>query len=60
MNTPSPSSPIDILREGVDAWNLWRQTDRRPWPNLIGADLRERNLRGANLNGAQLIQARLA
>lgn len=52
--------PIDILRQGVEAWNAWRQADRRPRPDLIGADLRDRNLRGADLRGALLVQARLS
>lgn len=52
--------PVDILRQGVEAWNEWRRTDGRPRPNLIGADLRGRNLRHADLRGANLVQARLS
>jgi Pentapeptide repeats (8 copies) len=60
MATSEAPSPLDILRQGVDAWNEWRRSNPRARPLLYGADLRERNLSGADLRGAQLVQARLA
>ncbi|MFT3956001.1 MAG: pentapeptide repeat-containing protein [Piscinibacter sp.] len=60
MATSETPSPIDILRQGVEAWNEWRRSNSRARPLLYGADLREDNLCGADLRGAQLVQARLA
>jgi len=47
---------LEILRDGVPAWNAWREMQRAtalhlediPRPNLGGADLRGRDLCGAN------------
>ncbi len=47
------------LREGVEAWNQWREENPGLEPNLRGADLREAKLQGANLNHAQLQGANL-
>ena len=50
-------APYEKLHEGVDAWNTWRETQRRPTPRrvqLCGADLRGMDLRGANLAFADL------
>jgi hypothetical protein len=59
-----------LLKEGVNAWNLWRKkyTDGRPdlqganlrGADLAGADLREANLSGAILVGADLYKANLS
>ena len=55
---------LQLLQQGVEAWNAWldQHTDIRP--DLSGADLRKANLRGAdlaqaNLNGANLCEANL-
>jgi uncharacterized protein YjbI with pentapeptide repeats len=40
------------LKEGVDAWNAWREENPNIRPNLYGA-----NLYGANLFGANLLEA---
>ena len=65
---------LAILRQGVEAWNAWRNTDEglRPaltgadlaWADLTGADFTEAdlfraNLFGANLTGASLFRANL-
>jgi uncharacterized protein YjbI with pentapeptide repeats len=43
---------VGLLKQGVDAWNAWRQENR-----LVRADLRGAHLRGAGLSGAKLIGA---
>jgi uncharacterized protein YjbI with pentapeptide repeats len=43
---------VGLLKQGVDAWNAWRQENR-----LVRADLRGAHLRGADLSGAKLIGA---
>jgi hypothetical protein len=47
------------LKQGVEAWNVWRNDGRRKQPNLMGADLRRARLDGANLNEASLDEADL-
>jgi hypothetical protein len=42
------------LKEGVKAWNAWRDTNAKTRPDLSGADLSGTNLRRANLRGANL------
>ncbi|MGO9689158.1 MAG: pentapeptide repeat-containing protein [Syntrophobacteraceae bacterium] len=43
-----------ILRQGVKAWNAWRESNPNTMP-----DLHEANLRGVNLRGAYLSEADL-
>src|SRR5205809_410068 len=50
---------LKILKEGVEAWNRWRQGNE-VIPDLIGADLIGANLSRANLNGADLRSADLS
>ena len=55
---------LNILKQGVREWNLWREARDDIRPNLSGADLIEANLnfadlRGANLSGAYLVGAYL-
>ena len=59
-----------LLKEGINAWNLWRKKypDVRPdlrganlrGADLAGADLREADLSGAILMGADLYKANLS
>ena len=56
---------LEILRQGVTAWNKWRGENRLIRPDLRGANLKETNLRGiklskADLKGANLSRTRLA
>ncbi len=63
---------VDILKQGVDVWNMWREKHPKVQPDLTGtnlwatslrhfnlynADLTGANLRGANLSGADLMGA---
>jgi len=50
---------IDILYEGVEAWNDWRRKNPSVRPVLAGADLSEMDLTGINLDGADLTDAEL-
>ncbi len=45
---------IAILRQGRDAWNLWRQKYPKLKPDLSGFDLTDFRLSGVNLSGADL------
>jgi uncharacterized protein YjbI with pentapeptide repeats len=47
------------LREGVKAWNAWREQHSEMVPNLRRAALSEADLSGANLQGADLTAASL-
>src|SRR5216684_337705 len=50
---------LDILKQGVEAWNQWRKEHTDIRPELRGADLREASLDGAKLRGADLYGADL-
>src|ERR1017187_3669978 len=55
---------LEILKQGVEKWNKWRQEQSGIRPdlskaNLNDADLTEANLSGANLSEAYLEQANL-
>jgi hypothetical protein len=45
------------LKQGVAAWNQWRDENPKIWPDLREADLRGKDLRKANLAGAFLNNA---
>ncbi len=45
---------LDILTQGVEAWNQWRQEHPEVRPNLEGAKLRQANLISADLTRADL------
>jgi uncharacterized protein YjbI with pentapeptide repeats len=50
---------INILSQGVDAWNRWRETNPNIQPDLRRANLANRDLAGANLSNANLDYAQL-
>ena len=65
---------MDLLKQGIQAWNAWRaeQTEATvdlsggalrgldlEGADLSGADLKDADLRGANLSGANLTAAQL-
>jgi uncharacterized protein YjbI with pentapeptide repeats len=45
---------VKTLRQGVDAWNAWRERKPLISPDLTGVDLSEANLGGENLSLANL------
>jgi uncharacterized protein YjbI with pentapeptide repeats len=51
---------LQIIRQGADVWNEWRQKNPELVPNLVRALLREANLSGADLSGADLREADLS
>jgi uncharacterized protein YjbI with pentapeptide repeats len=55
---------LEILRQGVEAWNKWRRSNPELAPDLRGSDLRSvelvsANLIRANISGADLSRAKL-
>jgi uncharacterized protein YjbI with pentapeptide repeats len=48
---------LQILQQGVEAWNAWRDQHRDIEADLAGADLSKADLRRANLTGADLSKA---
>jgi uncharacterized protein YjbI with pentapeptide repeats len=50
---------VALLKQGVAAWNDWRNENLNILPDLRGADLRGADLRGANLIRANLSMAKL-
>jgi hypothetical protein len=51
---------LQILQQGVDAWNAWRERNRDIRPDLSEANLKRANLKSANLNEAALSGANLS
>ena len=51
---------LEILRQGVDAWNKWRASNTMVQIDLGGADLHESDFNGVNLSGANLLYANLS
>ena len=45
---------LNLLKQGVEVWNRWREQNPEIRPDLTQADLREANLGLANLSGADL------
>jgi len=52
-------SHLEILQQGVEAWNSWRERNPSIKPDLFTADLSEADLYEANLYGADLRGANL-
>jgi uncharacterized protein YjbI with pentapeptide repeats len=56
---------LDLIKQSIDVWNIWRKQHPKTHPNLSkanlsGANLSEANLSGANLSGANLSGANLS
>ena len=51
---------LNMLRQGVDAWNAWRDREPSITPDLSGAHLGEADLARANLSGADVHEADLS
>ena len=43
---------LDLLKQEISAWNLWRIQNLEVQPDLSGADLSITNLKFADLGGA--------
>ncbi|MEW5940620.1 MAG: toll/interleukin-1 receptor domain-containing protein [Chloroflexota bacterium] len=50
---------LEILKQGVDVWNKWREENPVADIDLVGVNLDEAYLRGVNLTGADLRDASL-
>jgi len=50
---------LDILQQGVETWNQWREEHTDIQPDLSDADLRKAKLSHANLQRALLTGANL-
>src|SRR5579883_1338434 len=51
---------IDILQQGVETWNRWRQEHPDVQPDLQKVYFRQADLRGINLQGARLNDSNLS
>ena len=51
---------LDLLRQGIIAWNQWRKDNPDIQPNLREVDLRQADLSGADLSEANLWGARFS
>ena len=45
---------LSKIREGIQAWNKWREENPDVYPDLKDASLMMANLKGVNLNWADL------
>ena len=45
---------LDVLHQGIDVWNQWRQEHHSIQPDFSGADFKGAQLRRVNLAGARL------
>ncbi len=50
---------VEILRQGVEIWNQWRDEHRAIQPDLHGLNLKGVDLSGANLREVNLLEANL-
>jgi uncharacterized protein YjbI with pentapeptide repeats len=50
-------SHLDILLQGVEAWNEWREQNPSIMPDLSGADLTGADLNWVDLSKTDLIEA---
>ena len=51
---------LKILKQGVEAWNEWREKNPQITPDLSKANLYKADLSGADLGGANLYKADLS
>jgi uncharacterized protein YjbI with pentapeptide repeats len=51
---------LELIKQGVDAWNRWRKEHADTRPDLKGARLSRMDLKGANLSEVDLRQADLS
>lgn len=48
---------LEILRNGVEGWNRWRESNPEARPDLSASALSRQDLRGANLSRCSLAEA---
>jgi hypothetical protein len=53
----SAPTHLEVLQQGIAAWNAWRAEEPVVKPDLSGAKLEKANLSGANLSFATLVEA---
>jgi uncharacterized protein YjbI with pentapeptide repeats len=51
-NAMARQEDLDLLKQGVDAWNAWKKLNPYSHSNLEGADLRGMNLSKVNSSEA--------
>ena len=51
---------LNILEQGVSAWNFWREENPKIWPDLIGANLSGKELRKINFSRTSFSKADLS
>jgi|SRR6266568_823145 len=54
INEMANQEHLDILKQGVDAWNAWREQHPEVLPDFSVADLSKANLREVNFYGSYL------
>lgn len=54
------NDPINVLKHGAEAWNIWRAKRPATYLDLINVDLQRCNLKGANLSDTNLSEANLS
>ena len=50
---------LDILKQGVEVWNRWKQKHLDIAPDFIGSSLYDTNFNGANFQSASFNNANL-
>ncbi len=50
---------LNIIKQGVENWNKWREQNTNIKPDLSESDFRQANLQKANLSHANLDKAKL-
>ena len=50
---------VEILKQGVEVWNKWREENQDVQPNFTAVDLQRTDLQGVNLEKADLTGAKL-
>jgi hypothetical protein len=51
---------LEILRQGVEAWNQWRRDHVEIWPDLSGENFSDASLGGANFMNTNLMGSNLS
>src|SRR5260370_41041397 len=60
VNNVADQDQLDVLRQGRDAWNTWKEQYPKIRPDLSHANLSRADLGGADLRRANLSRANLS